>query len=478
VIDFGVAKAAGQQLTDKTLITGFGAILGTLEYMSPEQAEINQLDIDTRSDIYALGVLLYELLTGTTPLERNRVKQSGILEALRIIREEEVPTLSNRLSTTEELPAIAANRGLEPAKLTKLVRGELNWIVLKALEKDRNRRYDSASALAADVQRYLHDEPVLACPPSAWYRFRKFARRNKAMLAVASVVGPAVVVLATSLVMIALERQATQTAQQAEARAEEDRNKAVERARHESYFHSITLAHRDLALELLAKCPEDLRGWEWHYLMRLCRVEPLIIRDKTAVNGVAFSPDGERLASAGGDGTVKVWNSRTGEVIRTLEKAHSDSVVCVTFHPDGKHLATAGADRRVKVWGLERPDGPPLFDQPYDTIRKSGVAYTVAFRPPDGRQLAAGNEGVVKVWDWKDGQVRHTLPRHEFHSMPVAFSRDGGRLATGGWPEGVKLWDAERGGCSALCPLIAYRSARWRSARTAGGWPRPAWTEA
>src|SRR5262249_11327298 len=148
----------GQQLTEKTLVTGFGALVGTLEYMSPEQAEINQLDIDTRSDIYSLGVLLYELLTGTTPLERKRVKQSGILEALRIIREEEVPTLSNRLSTTEELPAIAANRGLEPAKLTRLVQGELDWIVLKALEKDRNRRYETATAFATDVQNYLDDK--------------------------------------------------------------------------------------------------------------------------------------------------------------------------------------------------------------------------------------------------------------------------------------------------------------------------------
>jgi serine/threonine protein kinase/tetratricopeptide (TPR) repeat protein len=179
VIDFGVAKAAGQQLTDKTLLTGFGAIIGTLEYMSPEQAEINQLDIDTRSDIYSLGVLLYELLTGTTPLGRNRVKESGVLEALRIIREEEAPTLSNRLASTEELPAIAANRGLEPAKLTRLVRGELDWIVMKALEKDRNRRYETPNAIAMDLQRYLADEPVQACPRSAWYRLRKFVRRNK-----------------------------------------------------------------------------------------------------------------------------------------------------------------------------------------------------------------------------------------------------------------------------------------------------------
>jgi serine/threonine protein kinase/tetratricopeptide (TPR) repeat protein len=192
VIDFGVAKAAGQPLTEQTLVTGFGAIVGTPEYMSPEQAEFNQLDVDTRSDIYALGVLLYEFLTGTTPLGHNRVKESGLLEALRIIREEEVPTPSNRLSTTAELPAIANERGLEPANLTRFVRGELDWIVMKALEKDRTRRYETASSLAADVQRYLADEPVLACPPSLRYGLRKFVQRNK---------GP---VLAASLVLLAL----------------------------------------------------------------------------------------------------------------------------------------------------------------------------------------------------------------------------------------------------------------------------------
>jgi tetratricopeptide (TPR) repeat protein len=201
VIDFGVAKAAGQPLTDKTLFTGFGAVVGTLEYMSPEQAELNQLDIDTRSDIYSLGVLLYELLTGTTPLERKRLKETGLLEALRLIREEETPRPSARLSTTAELPAIAASRGLEPKKLSGAIRGELDWIVMKALEKDRNRRYESASAFAADVQRYLHDEPVQACPPSAWYRLRKFGRRNRAALATLSVVAAALLTTVVVLVI-------------------------------------------------------------------------------------------------------------------------------------------------------------------------------------------------------------------------------------------------------------------------------------
>jgi serine/threonine protein kinase/tetratricopeptide (TPR) repeat protein len=189
VIDFGIAKAAGQQLTEKTLVTGFGAVVGTLEYMSPEQAELNQLDIDTRSDIYSLGVLLYELLTGTTPLEKERLKEAALLEVLRLIREEEPPRPSTRLSESKDaLPSISAQRQMEPAKLTKLVRGELDWIVMKALEKDRNRRYETANGFALDIQRLLADEPVQACPPSAWYRFRKFSRRNKTSLSAAGLV--------------------------------------------------------------------------------------------------------------------------------------------------------------------------------------------------------------------------------------------------------------------------------------------------
>jgi serine/threonine protein kinase len=180
VIDFGLAKATGQQLTSKTLFTQFGTLMGTLEYMSPEQAELNNRDIDTRSDIYSLGVLLYKLLTGSTPLDRERLKTVAFDELLRIVREDEPPKPSTRLSESHDtLPSISAQRQTEPAKLTKLVRGELDWIVMKALDKQRNRRYETANSLALDLQRYLEDEPVQACPPSVGYRFRKFARRNR-----------------------------------------------------------------------------------------------------------------------------------------------------------------------------------------------------------------------------------------------------------------------------------------------------------
>src|SRR5438445_329773 len=256
VIDFGVAKATEQRLTERTLFTQYGTLVGTLEYMSPEQAEMSALGVDTRSDIYSLGVLLYELLTGSTPLTRKRLREAAYGEILRMIKEEEPPKPSMRLSDSgEALASISAQRHMEPAKLTKLVRGDLDWIVMKALEKDRNRRYETANAFAMDVQRYLADEPVLAFPPSAGYRLRKFARRNKGPVLGASLVVLALVggIIGTTWGMIRAEqeRRNALSAQFAEAERAEGERRAKEEAQ-------TRLAQIEKGTEILASVFRDL----------------------------------------------------------------------------------------------------------------------------------------------------------------------------------------------------------------------------
>jgi tetratricopeptide (TPR) repeat protein len=224
VIDFGIAKALGQQLTDKTLFTGFAQMVGTPLYMSPEQAALSNVDVDTRSDVYSLAVLLYELLTGTTPFTKERLQQAAYDEMRRIIREEEPPRPSARISTLGQASiTVSAQRKSDPKRLSQLCRGELDWLVMKALEKDRNRRYESASAFAADVQRYLADEPVQACPPSAWYRFHKFARRRKAGLAFAGMILAFLLVLGGGIGWVVGDRSAREKVREREAEEALDR---------------------------------------------------------------------------------------------------------------------------------------------------------------------------------------------------------------------------------------------------------------
>jgi serine/threonine protein kinase/tetratricopeptide (TPR) repeat protein len=233
VIDFGVAKATGASLTDLSLLTGFGVVVGTPEYMSPEQASLNNLDIDTRSDVYSLGVPLYELLTGTTPVDKKSLGQAAILEILRTVREVEAPRPSAKQNSIDTLPGVAANRGTEPAKLSRLMKGELDWVVMRALEKDRTRRYETANGLARDLERYLADEVVEARPPSATYRLSKFVRRHKGQ------------VLAAGLVLLALLAGITGTTFGLFRAEAARRHEAQRRAEAEKAAQAEPLAKRD-----------------------------------------------------------------------------------------------------------------------------------------------------------------------------------------------------------------------------------------
>jgi DNA-binding SARP family transcriptional activator len=232
VIDFGVAKVTGPKLSEHSVYTEVGQIVGTLEYMSPEQAELNNLDLDTRADVYALGVVLYELLTGTVPFPRQELQAAGAAEMLRVIKEVDPPKPSTRVSSSTSLPSIAACRQMEPAKLTRLLRADLDWIVMRALEKDRSRRYETANGLAMDLQRYLADEPVVAGPPGAGYRLRKFVKRNRPQVVAAGLVLLALLFAVVGTTWGLLRARAARDAeaeQRAEAEAQRDKAVAAEK---------------------------------------------------------------------------------------------------------------------------------------------------------------------------------------------------------------------------------------------------------
>ncbi|MBX9628042.1 MAG: protein kinase [Gemmataceae bacterium] len=458
VIDFGVAKAAGQPLTDHTLLTGFGAVVGTPEYMSPEQASFNQLDVDTRSDVYSLGVLLYELLTGTTPVDRKSLGKAAVLEVLRIVREVEAPRPSHKLSTADALPSIAANRGTEPRRLSALVRGELDWIVMRALEKDRTRRYETANGFAADVQRYLSGEPVQAVPPSAGYRLRKFVRRNRAAVLVAAGfllltwVGASGIyfayrrAVAAEADAVASAREANDERQKADAArrvADEERVKAENYAARVGVDLALDLCKRDSRLgllhlaRLLRTIPSDLTDLRQCVALNVLawgqEIRPLLpdlTHDGEPPNGGLLSPDGLTVITHSTGRSSRLWDVPTARVRVALGGAEGFNMQ-MGFSPDGRAVWATDKRSRVRLWdaatGRQQLEVSVRPEWLWDVVVSPGarrVLVGVAGGGPDHLQ--------DELWDVQAGRRLTTFPVIRLPGLSAAFHPAGEQILVGG----------------------------------------------
>ncbi|MHC4543355.1 MAG: ankyrin repeat domain-containing protein [Planctomycetota bacterium] len=454
VIDFGIAKATSQKLTEQTLFTRYAQMIGTPEYMSPEQAQLSGLDIDTRTDIYSLGILLYELLTGVTPFDTEKLREAGYLEMQRIIREEEPLKPSTKLSTLgDTLTDVAEHRRASPDLLQKLMRGDLDWIVMKSLEKDRTRRYGTATELSADIARHLYNEPVQAAAPSVSYRLCKYIRRHRVGVMAGSLVTAALVlgfVLATyGLVRARLDRDRSV---QAEMKAVGERERAEEQkqiadrqrneARRSLYCAHMLMARQDWEGGRVARLWElldvhrpkpgdqDFRGWEWYYLQALLHKDLFTLRGHTdAVRSVAWNPDRRHLASASDDHTVRIWDAVEGKQISVL-RGHTARVNSAAWSPDGRYLASASDDETVKIW--DWTTGKTILMLGEHKCPVSSVTWS-----PDSKQLAsAGEDSKVRVWDAATGKESLYLLCKERTEpiLSVAWSPDGKWLAVGHRP--------------------------------------------
>jgi len=475
VIDFGIAKATEQKLTNKTLFTAFEQFIGTPAYMSPEQAEMSGLDVDTRSDIYALGVLLYELLTGKTPFDAKQLVEAGLEGMRRIIREEEPERPSTKLGTLEvvEQTTIAKRRQVEPPRLIHQVRGDLDWIVMKCLEKDRTRRYDTANSLANDLESHLDDEPVVACPPTVAYRLGKLLRKHRAAVGVLAaflcLLSAATATSAWLAARASRERAAAVKAARAEAGAkqESDRLRGLaeakaaseakareqaqtaqaaeaeqrrqvadawaaekaqrQKAEYESYLAKISLAagkveNREFesAAELLESCPKDLRHWEWGRLKHLCQLERRSFGGGSRLVAALVFPDAKRVLSAS-----------LAELRPTPSSAASGLRLQVHDVESGKCLAVfEHAGRYQSV--LLSPTGRQ--------------AITTGFRLEEDSSPKPSWLAEAILWDTTTGKEIRRFPcdwQEPAHC--AALSPNGRMLAVGGMDGQVKIFEVETG---------------------------------
>ena len=436
VIDFGVAKAVDQRLTERTLFTQFGAMVGTPEYMSPEQAGDSAAALDTRSDVYALGVLLYELLTGTTPLGPVRLLEAAFSDVLRRIREEEPPRPSTRLSGSgEALARIAACRDIDPAQMPRLVRGELDWITMKALQKDRRQRYASALALGEDVQRHLHDEPVEASPPSMLYHAGKLAQapcqdpdcrggdfddggdRPREL--------------------VALAPRPPQRPRSA-ATLEPMQPRWILKD-HTDVAWCVAFAPDGKSLVSCAgnrgATAGELRG----YRLVAGKPEPAYLaKEPHGIRWVAFAPDGKSLATAEYDGAIRIRDAATGKIM-TEWFAHPGGVQCVKFTRDGRTLVSCGKDGTAKVWNVATHELKTTMTSQAEYV------YSLDLSHDQKTLLTGSSDETAAQWNVETGLSKGKFSKNKGWIEAVRYSPNGTLFAVAGWDGVVDVWGTTTG---------------------------------
>jgi eukaryotic-like serine/threonine-protein kinase len=502
VIDFGIAKATEGRLTDATVYTQLHQFIGTPAYMSPEQAEMSGLDIDTRSDIYSLGVLLYEFLTGLTPFNAQELVASGIDGMRKTIREEEPVRPSTKVATLqgEDLTTTAKRRSLDAPGLVHLLKGDLDWIVMKCLEKDRTRRYETANGLAADLRRYLTNEPVVARPPGTLYRVQKLVRRNKLAFAAGSSVAAAIVIgFVMSAWSFVKERQARQRAVVAEQRAEAARNNeaGLRQQAEQSATTALvaaaesrrTLAESDFQ-QALRFIGEDKTMDAAAHLARSVSLQPAgpagerlasllanrswLVPTVITSNsyGAALSSDGARVATSDADGTaVLVFDGRTARPLLG-PLPHGSGIRFLRFTPDGKYLLT-GSGSKGRCWDARTGEAvgeSVTFDQPisWEELTRDGKLALLSFSDGsvrvvevpslkvlseikhdspvqaagflDDERIVASTTGAIHFWDARTGLPVMEPLKHKFANGRISVSTNGARIVSFGGVA-AQVWD-------------------------------------
>ncbi len=466
VIDFGLAKATEKnlRLSDVTLQTEFGKVIGTVRYMSPEQAELKEgsaMDIDTRTDVYSLGILLYELLIGCTPVDEETLSNNALLRILEIIREEDAPRPSKRLnlSTDEFSLELGTQRGLHPNRLQQILRGELDWVVMKAIEKDRNRRYQTANDLAKDLSDYLTGEPVGARPPSTWYLAQKVVRRHRGL--VASMLAIVVVLIAGifgTTYGLLRANQKTELAEKKSNEADRARGKAeaaesISREYEAVSKFQLALARFDDGLvtearNLLHQIPTKYRnGFEWNYCHRRFQGSDITCYGHLdEISNVAFMPTGKRVVSVDKGGRIRIWDSISGEGTRQLF-SDDESLFGLAIDPNGSLFASAGESKTIKIWSVSSGEILHELNGHLDRVT------CLRFSPNGDRIASSSKDNTIRVWDVNTGNEIKVLTGHSDAVKSIAFSPDGSIIATSSDDQTIQIWNSRTGELISYIPV-------------------------